>query len=225
VADFWPLVSKCERRLVAFSSFLSDAGRLQLTNAVLTTLPTFAMCTFLFPKTIKQIDKFRKHCLWRGSDLSSKKPSKATWPLVCVPKPDGGLGVINLTLQNESLLLKHLHKFYNKVDIPWVQLIWGHYYSQGKLRYQGTRIRGSFWWRDILKLQDDYKGMAMVSVKDGPTSFLWHDLWEGSVCSQTYPELFSYAKNQQISLKVAASPPLIQNLFHLPLSGEAYTQF
>lgn len=36
VADFWPLVSKCERRMVAFSSFLSEGGRLQLTNAILT---------------------------------------------------------------------------------------------------------------------------------------------------------------------------------------------
>jgi hypothetical protein len=63
-AQFWPLVSKCERRMIAFSSFLTEAGRLQLTNVVLTALPTFTMCTFLLPKTvIKQIDKYKKHCL------------------------------------------------------------------------------------------------------------------------------------------------------------------
>jgi len=28
VADYWPLVSKCERRLVTISGFLSQAGRL-----------------------------------------------------------------------------------------------------------------------------------------------------------------------------------------------------
>jgi hypothetical protein len=84
VADFWPLVSKCERRLVNISSFLSQAGRLQMTNAVISALPTFTMCTYLLPKTvIKQIDKYRKHCLWRGSDLNSKKPPKAAWKLVC----------------------------------------------------------------------------------------------------------------------------------------------
>jgi hypothetical protein len=78
VADFWPLVSKCEKRHGAFSNFLSDAGRLETTDAVLTTLPTFAMCSFLMPKTvIKQIDKYRKHCLWRGSDVNNKKPPKA----------------------------------------------------------------------------------------------------------------------------------------------------
>jgi len=84
------LVSKSERRLVGFSSFLTEAGRLELTNAVLTALPTFAMCTFLLPKTvIKQINKYRKHYLWRGSDMTSKKPPKAAWPLVCLPKTEG----------------------------------------------------------------------------------------------------------------------------------------
>lgn len=78
VADFWPLVSRCERRLVSISNYLSQASRLQLTNAVFSALPTFAMSTFLLPKTvIKQIDIFRKHCLWRGSDINNKKPPKA----------------------------------------------------------------------------------------------------------------------------------------------------
>jgi hypothetical protein len=35
------------------------------------------------------------------------------------PKDKGGLGVINLWLQNDALLLKQLSKFYNKEDIPW----------------------------------------------------------------------------------------------------------
>ena len=36
VAGYWPLVSKCERRLSSVSSFLNEAGQLQITNAVLT---------------------------------------------------------------------------------------------------------------------------------------------------------------------------------------------
>ena len=58
VSDYWPLVSRCERRLVSISTFLGQARRLQLTNAVFSALPTFAMSTYLLPKTvIKQIDK------------------------------------------------------------------------------------------------------------------------------------------------------------------------
>ena len=65
-----------------------------------------------------------KHCLWRGSDINNKAPPKAAWKkLVWFPKDSGGLGVLNLSIQNESLLLKHFHKFYNRLDIPGVHLI------------------------------------------------------------------------------------------------------
>jgi len=55
-------------------------------------------------------------------------------------KKEGGLGVLNLRTQNEALLMKHLHKFFNRKDIPWVQLIWEKYYNDGSL--PGQRKRG-----------------------------------------------------------------------------------
>lgn len=40
---------------------LNQAGRLQMTNAVLSALPTYYMCTLELPKVvIKHIDKLRK---------------------------------------------------------------------------------------------------------------------------------------------------------------------
>jgi len=41
----------------------------------------------------------RKHCLWRGSDINARKPPKAAWKMVCVPK-EGGLGIIDIEKQN-----------------------------------------------------------------------------------------------------------------------------
>ena len=68
-------------------------------------LPTFAICTFLLKKTvIKQIDMLRKHCLWCRSDINSKKPHTLAWKIVCVPKENGGLGVLNSHTQNERLV-------------------------------------------------------------------------------------------------------------------------
>jgi hypothetical protein len=209
-----------------FSSFLSDAGRLQLTNDVLSALPTFAMCTFLLPKTvIKQIDKFRKHCLWRGSDPNSKKPFKAAWPLITLPKTEGGLGVLDLKLQNECLLLKNLHKFFNRDNIPWVQLIWNSLFSNNRLPNSDSRPKGSFWWRDSLKLISQFKDLAVISVRDGATCLLWHDKWDGIPLSLRFPELYSFCRNKNITLKTAASLLQHQSMFHLPLSTEAYGQF
>lgn len=147
MADFWPLVSKCERRLGSFSSFLTEAGRLEMTSAMLSALPTYAMSTFLLPKTvIKQIDKFCKHCLWRGSDPKNRKPSKAAWPLARLPKVEGGLGILDLKTQNECLLMKNLHEFFNRSDILWVHLIWSNHYSSNRMAHADGPVRGSFWW-------------------------------------------------------------------------------
>jgi hypothetical protein len=32
-------------------------------------------------------------------------------------------GVLNLKTHNEALLLKNLHKFYNKINIPYVDMV------------------------------------------------------------------------------------------------------
>ena len=63
--------------------------------------------------------------------------------MVCLPKDEGGLGVINIKAQKESLLLKHLHKFYNREDIPWVKLVWECYYSDGRLPGNSNKVY--FW--------------------------------------------------------------------------------
>jgi hypothetical protein len=109
------------------------------------------MCTLKLPKgVVEAIAKFRKICLWRGSDNGAKGYNLAAWELVTMPKERGGLGVKNLYVQNEGLLIKHLHKFYNRLDVPWVQLIWDSYY-QNKVPHL-LNSRGSFWWRDVFKL-------------------------------------------------------------------------
>jgi hypothetical protein len=44
VEDYKPLMDKTERRLTSTSAFLTQAGRLQLVNFVLSSMPTYAMC-------------------------------------------------------------------------------------------------------------------------------------------------------------------------------------
>jgi hypothetical protein len=84
--------------------------------------------------------------------------------MVCVPKKEGGLNDINLRFQNESLLFKPLHKFYNDMDITWVKLVWSKYYAGNKLPILQGPQKGSFWWRHALKLLQQYKGISLVSL-------------------------------------------------------------
>jgi len=87
----------------------------------------------------------------------------------------GGLGVVNLRAQNKALLLKNLDKFYNKRDIPWVNMIWHSHYSNDQIPHVSTN-KGSFWWRDLLKLCDHFRGVATCQIGDGTTVLFWHDI-------------------------------------------------
>jgi hypothetical protein len=111
-----------------------------MVNAVFTSFPTFYLCKLKIPSSVvKQIDKYRRHCLWRGADINATRPAQAAWHLPCRPKQKGGMGILDLKKHSEALQMKMLHKFLKKQEIPWVHLIWGSRYNNG-----------SFWWRDIL---------------------------------------------------------------------------
>jgi hypothetical protein len=112
--------------------------------------------------------------------------------MVTMPKLKGGMEVIRLRLQNEALLLKNLHKFFSKQDLPWVNLNWDRYYKNGRL--PDHRMKGSFWWKQILKLLTQYRGLAEASAKCGETILFWSDLWNSRIMSLTYPHLHSFAK-------------------------------
>jgi hypothetical protein len=118
VQDFSPL-SRIERRMSGFSRLLSYDGRLILVNVVLSALPTFYMCSLKIPsQVVKQIDVYRKHCLWSKGDVNRKGSCLVAWETACKPKNQGGLGIINIEKQNDALLMKHMNSFYNQHDLP-----------------------------------------------------------------------------------------------------------
>jgi hypothetical protein len=119
VQECLPLIHRIERRLISTSKNLTQGGKLQTVNSVMLSLATYYMFSIKVPITIlKQIDKYRRHCLWRGGDINERKPPLAAWKMITKPKLKGGLGVINFRVQNEALLMKNLHKFFNKHDRP-----------------------------------------------------------------------------------------------------------
>jgi hypothetical protein len=76
---------------------------------------------------LKLLDKSRRIGVWGKLDNSNRPKSLEAWDLICMPKSKGVLGITNLTAHNEAHLIKFLHKFFNKDNIPWVHLIWRSY--------------------------------------------------------------------------------------------------
>jgi hypothetical protein len=145
VVHFAPLMNRVERQLTSTCSLLTQAGKLQLVNSVLSSLPTYSMCSVaILVAVLENVDRARRHGMWRNSDSNAKSKPLVAWRKCTRPKRKGGLGIINLRSHNIVLLLKFLDKFYNKHNNPWVNLIWNTYYSNGELP-QVENEKGSFW--------------------------------------------------------------------------------
>jgi hypothetical protein len=172
---------------------------------------------------IEIIDKHRKNYLWRGSEFKRKGYNLAAWNLVQKPKSRGGLGVINLRLQNDALLLKHLDKFYRKEDVQWVKLIWNKYYLDSVPHL--AREKGSFWWKDILRLNVLFRGVAICSPNKGDTLSFWEDIIFGEVGAEVFPNLYPYAKDPKASLWKLKSTQELLTCFRIPMSRQAYNEF
>jgi hypothetical protein len=171
--DFMPMVNCMERRMSASSSFLNQGERLQYLNSALSSMPIFYLSSLAIPPGIlKQLERIQRQCLWR-KHRDEPAPSLAAWGLICRPKNKGGLGIMNLGVQNIALLLKHANNFLNRKDIPWVSLIWDKYYY-GRVP-QATTDCGSFWWKDICKLLNHFRSASWVQINAGDTALFWSD--------------------------------------------------
>jgi hypothetical protein len=132
---------------------------------------------------------------------------------------NGGVGVLNLKLQNEALLLKHLHKFYNKEDVPLVTLLWKSYYQENVPH--AMQPVGSFWWRDIFKLTPIFRGIASCQVSNGTTVLFWKDVWMGKIASEQFPRAFSFTHDEDKSVHEFIIAHRLADKFWLHVSSQA----
>jgi hypothetical protein len=138
-------------------------------------------------------------------------------------KEQRGHGVVNLSVQNNALLLKQLDKFYRKADEQWIRLIWQKYYQNAVPHL--AREKGSFWWKDILRLHVLYRGVAICLPSRGDTVAFWDDIINGALKSVTFPNLVGYAKDPKASLWKLRNEGNIINCFNIPMSRAAYNEY
>jgi hypothetical protein len=85
-----------------------------LINSVLSSLPMFMMSFFKIPKgVLEKLDCYRSRFFWQ-CDEHKKTCRLARWSILCKPKSVGGLGIIDLEVQNKCLFSKWLFKLLNE---------------------------------------------------------------------------------------------------------------
>ena len=115
IGEWKTVEAKFEKKLSSWKGkLMSVGGRLVLINSVLTSLAMFMMSFFEVPKgVLEKIDYFRSRFFWQGEG-HKKKYRLAKWDVICQPKEVGGLGILNLEVQNKCLLSKWLYKLLNE---------------------------------------------------------------------------------------------------------------
>jgi hypothetical protein len=83
---------------------------------------------------------------------------------------------------------------------------------------------GSFWWKDILRVQVLFRGIARCVLGNGAIITFWEDLWCDEVLSHKYPQLFYFARNEAISVQQFIQAHDLDTLFALPISPEAFVE-
>ncbi|GKB98576.1 hypothetical protein Tco_0984713 [Tanacetum coccineum] len=136
-------------------------------------------CVFLLLKTvINDINRIMKNFLWNQSD-DSKGKAKVAWKAVCKPKNQGGLGLKDLTIWNNTLLVKHLWNIANKKDTLWVKWV-------STVKLKGVSIWvvqkeecDSWGWKNLLAIRDLIISHVLYKIGNCKDTFMWYDNCSG----------------------------------------------
>jgi hypothetical protein len=146
--------------------------------------------------------------------------------MIPLQKKCGGLGIVDFQKHNAALLIKFLNKFYNKVDLPWVHLLWSEYYLE--VVPHAKKMMGLFWWQDVLKQVDNFRGVSSIKPGKGDTFLFWLDNLQSNGSSTPFQlrfrRLFSYVLDEHISASKVFTMDDLSSLFHLPLSRAVYDE-
>ena len=177
-SDEQPLIDRVAARIPGWKgTLLNAAGRTAFVTATMSAIPIhMSMVLCLSAWAIETIDKLRRGFIWAGVDKVSGGRCKVAWPVVCLPKELGGLGISDLRKARMALRARWVWK-------EWIQ---GLYPSTNE--------------RVVLALFQ----AATSSVGDGASTLFWTDRWiQGSSLQFQAPTVFAAVRPRKLRSTVA----------------------
>ncbi|WVZ82767.1 hypothetical protein U9M48_029995 [Paspalum notatum var. saurae] len=122
---------------------------------------------------LKLKNALRRDLVARKGD-ENKKYGLAKWSILCQPKYQGGLGILNLNTKNSPLLSKWLYKLLTS-DRMWQQILRNKYIGSKPLAQVEWKIGVSNFWSCLMKVKLDFLCFGTFFVKDGSHVRFWKD--------------------------------------------------
>lgn len=120
-SDCSPIIAKLQRKTQSWSAkMLTYAGRLFIKSVLFHFQAYWASIVMLPKGIIKQIEAICRSYLWSGNSNSKKMPLVA-WESICLPRHEGGLGILQTAVWNKAATGKMLWKIISNADCLWVQ--------------------------------------------------------------------------------------------------------
>ena len=203
---FAPLIDRTDRYLGGWqASLLNTMGRAVLVNAVLDSALIYTLSAMQLPQgTIDALDKKRRAFLWSGDTTTNGARCLVVWEQTCLPKELGGLGIKNLQTLNQCLLLKHLHRLHHPGESAWANCMT----KQIDLASLSGDCVGVH-WKSLQDLLPIYRTITTTTIGDGRRTSFWLDHWlPTGQLADTFPALFTHAKESDASVAKVCSQPL-----------------
>src|SRR6266498_3548994 len=195
-SDWKHVEERFQKRLGCWKSkLLSVGGHLILINSVLSSLPMFMLSFFEIPREVlKRLDYYRSKFFWQSEE--HKKYRLAKWSLVCTPKDQGGLGILNLDVHNRCLLSKWLFRLINEDGI-WQKLLRRKYLRNRTITQVNYMPGDSHFWAGLMKVKRDFLRLGRFILGDGSQVRFWEDVWIGSrTLKERFPNVYDIVRKK-----------------------------
>lgn len=204
VAGFRPTVAKLQTRMEPWQGrWMSKAARTILINSSLSSLLLFLMSFYSLQETLHhEIAKIQSCFYWAG-DNNKQKYNMVSWPDICMPRDQGGLGIMCSKRMNIALLSRWLWRISQGHGGLLLDIIWSKYLRGQPLAFC-QRSGGSQFWQSVIQLLPVLHIGTSISVGSGTATLFWFDRWAGgSSFAARFPDIFSIAVDPQISVERA----------------------
>ena len=139
--------------------------------------------------------------------------------VVCTPKDQRGLGVLNLDVHNKCLLSKWLFKLLNR-DGVWQQLLKNKYLRDKTLTQVQYMPGDSQFWAGLMKVKDEFLSMGRFDLGDRSQVRFWEDSWIRSRPLKTlFPTLYNIVSKKNASIRLVLSTTPLNVAFRRYLMG------
>ena len=173
------------------------AARITLINVVLTALPLFYLSFFRAPKAvINRLTVIQRQFLW-GGNREGKKIAWISWRQCCASGDVGGLGIKDIKILNNALLIKWKWLMFHQPHQLWNRILISKYKGWRGLDQGPQKYYFSPWWADLRAINQHQSMIAASNqfcwkVGRGDQILFWEDSWvdDGTPLKDQFPELY-----------------------------------